>query len=79
MPSLLGVSDFPFGGGGLLTNTFSILELFTGSGNVSFDNVLVENEFYAIQELCQGYALLEQVNSSNIAISCGLVLYILQL
>jgi hypothetical protein len=76
---LYGTSDFPFGGGGVMTETTSVLEEIITWGNASLDNftIAIENEFYAIQELCQGYAPIELVNSSNIAVSCGLVLYVL--
>jgi len=46
------------------------------SGNGSFANPNATNETFAIQELCQGYALIEIVDISNIVAYCGLVMYI---
>jgi len=72
------VLQFPFGAGGIMADPTSLVDSMLSSGNESFSNSTILNESLAIQELCQGFALGGEVNISNIAIYCGLVMYVFQ-
>jgi len=72
------VLEFPFGAGGIMADPTSLVLSMLSSGDVFSSNSTVQNESFTIQELCQGFALGEQVNISNIAIYCGLVMYVFQ-
>ena len=61
-----------------MADPVSLVVSILSSGNDSFSKPTVVNETQTIQELCQGFALGENVNISNIAVYCGLVMYVFQ-